>query len=170
MQFLRVAVTLLFPLLQLHTVPPAWRSEAVVVRAVVDGDTITVAPFGRVNLLGIEAPHLSTRASDIAPFAVEARERLSSIVLNRWVRLETDGQPITKAGRRIAYVFTEDGQFVNATLVREGLARASSRSGARRLDELERAQRDAQIARRGMWGGAPRIPDAGYTPPSKRSR
>jgi micrococcal nuclease len=169
MLFLPYLVAALFPWLQ-SAPATAWRSEPVLVRAVTDGDTITVQPLGRVNLLGIEAPQLARTASGIAPFAMEAHERLAALVFHRWVRLETDGLPLTKAGRRAAYVLTEDGEFINGVLVREGLARVSARPGVHRLEELERAQRDAQLSRRGMWGAAPQIPSPRYTPPSVRSR
>src|SRR5262249_29287917 len=66
-------------------------------------------------------------------------------------------------GRRLAYVMTETGEFVNATLVREGLARVSARTPLARLTELKQAEREAQSQRRGMWGAAPRVPASGYT-------
>jgi endonuclease YncB( thermonuclease family) len=47
----------------------------------------------------------------------------------------------------------ETGEFVNATLVREGLARVTARGSLSRRDELERAQDEAQRFRRGIWAG-----------------
>ena len=41
--------------------PRVTRSQPVLVRAVVDGDTLDVVSFGRVRLLGIDAPELGTR-------------------------------------------------------------------------------------------------------------
>ena len=127
------------------------RSDAVLVRYVLDGDTIDVAAIGRVRLLGIDAPETGRGFDTPAPFAAAARTRLTALVLRRWVRLEYDGARSDKYARRLAYVFTEDGQFVNAVLVREGLARVSARAPLTRLPELRRAQGDAQAARRGMW-------------------
>jgi len=46
-----------------------WRSEPVLVRAVLDGDTIDVTGVGRVRLLGIDAPELSHGYGTAAPFA-----------------------------------------------------------------------------------------------------
>ena len=48
-------------------------------------------------------------------------------MLHRWVRLEREGTPRDVYNRHLAYVITEDGLFVNAALVREGLARVSAR-------------------------------------------
>lgn len=146
------------------------RSASVVVRAVIDGDTIDVATIGRVRLLGIDAPEIGYGLETTAPFARESRERLASLVLRRWVRLEQEGPALDVYGRHLAYVVREDGLFVNAALVREGLARISARRPLVRLDELERAEAEAQSFRRGMWGSAPQIPGASYTHRSNAGR
>jgi endonuclease YncB( thermonuclease family) len=134
------------------------RSGAVLVTAVFDGDTIDVATFGHVRLLGIDAPEVTHGLDTAAPFAREARERLADLVLRRYIRLEFDGVRDDVYGRRLAYLLTEDGTFINAVLVREGLARISTRQPLSRLDELRRAEAEAQAFRRGMWGAPPQIP------------
>ena len=139
------------------------RSDAVLVRAVIDGDTIDVAGFGRVRLLGIDAPEVGRGFDTAAPFGKEARERLTSLVLHRWVRLEQEGPMRDVYDRHLAYVMREDGVFVNAALVRDGLARVTARVPLARLDELKRAEAEAQSWRRGMWGDTPQIPTTGYT-------
>jgi len=150
--------------------PRVTRSESVLVRAVVDGDTIDVAGVGRVRLLGIDAPELGRGFDTSAPFGREARDRLTALVLHRWVRLEQEGAPLDVYNRHLAYVITEDGVCVNAALVRDGLARVSARLPLTRLTELQRAEADAQAFRRGMWGGAPQIPPPSYTQRSKATR
>lgn len=137
------------------------RSDPVLVRSVIDGDTIDVATIGRVRLLGIDAPELGRGFETNAPFGREARDRLTSLLLHRWVRLEQDGPALDTYNRHLAYVHTEDGQFVNAVLVRDGLARVSARLPLSRIQELQRAEREAQTARRGMWGSAPPTPLGG---------
>ena len=134
-----------------------------IVTAVIDGDTIAVSKAGRVRLLGIDAPEIGRGFDTQAPFAQQARERLIELVFRRWVRLEPDGATHDVYRRRLAYVFREDGVFVNAAMVRDGLARVSARAPLTRLDELRRAEADAKRARRGMWGAAPPIPQPGYT-------
>lgn len=120
------------------------------VRAVLDGDTIRIGGR-RVSLLGIKAPRLGDWYNS-EPFAREARDRLSSLVMLRYVRLEYDGQ---QRGR--AYVFTEDGVFVNAEIVRAGLARVTGRPTVKRLDALRAAEAEARAARRGIWSVAARV-------------
>jgi endonuclease YncB( thermonuclease family) len=131
------------------------RSDAVLVRRVVDGDTIEVATVGRVRLLGIEAPAVGRGDAAAAPLAREARDRLAALVLHRWVRLEQESPTRDAYNRRRAYVVREDGVFVNAVLVREGLARISARLPLVRLTELQSAEREAQASRRGLWGRTP---------------
>ena len=86
---------------------------------------------------------------------------MTSLVLRRFVRLETDDAPL--AVRRGAYVMTEDGQCVNTILLREGLARVSARPPQARLPELQHAEAEARTSRRGIWGAPPPIPSTGYT-------
>jgi endonuclease YncB( thermonuclease family) len=123
------------------------RAQTVLVRQVVDGDTIDIAGAGRIGLLGIDAPELRRPAAMAPSVAREARERLEGLVINRWVRLEYD----SAGARGSAYVFLEDGRFVNEWLVHEGLARVVPRRGLRRLHELQTAEAAAQAARRGIW-------------------
>ena len=146
------------------------RSGPVLVRAVIDGDTIDVATVGRVRLLGIDAPEIGRGFDSSAPFGREARERLTALILHRWVRLEQEGAAVDVYNRQLAYVMTEDGMFVNAVLVREGLARISARVPLARLQELQRAESEAQAFRRGMWGSTAQIPSPGYTRRPKASR
>ena len=146
------------------------RSESVLVRSVIDGDTIDVATVGRVRLLGIDAPEIGRGFDTSAPFAREARDRLTQLVLHRWVRLEQDGATHDVYNRHLAYVMTEDGLCVNVALVREGLARISARLPLTRLTELQRAEADARAFRRGMWGSAPQVPAPSYTGRSKAPR
>jgi endonuclease YncB( thermonuclease family) len=143
------------------------RSELVLVRSVIDGDTIDVTMFGRVRLLGIDAPEIGRGFDTSAPFAYAARDKLAGLVLRRWVRLESDGDRFDVYKRRLAYVVTEDGVCANVVLVREGLARVTARLPLARLAELKAAEREAQSFRKGMWGASPPTETPGYT---RRSR
>jgi endonuclease YncB( thermonuclease family) len=182
MQFLIALWFLAVAAVSIAAPSDARRSDAVLVRAVLDGDTIDVALYGRVRLLGIDAPEIGRRFDTAAPFGREARERLTRLILHRWVRLEYDdrlrasgasagqAQALDAYNRHLAYVLTETGEFVNATLVREGLARVTARVPLLRLAELKRAEAEAQAFRRGMWGATPSTQAAQYTRGSGKSR
>lgn len=156
----------LFVLL-LAAAPSDCQVTALVTR-VFDGDTLEAAGAGRVRLLGIDAPEMGGSFERPAPFAIEARETLQALVLHRWVRLECDGTRRDTYGRSLFNVRLETGEFVNATLVRRGMARVSARTRLTRLAELRRAEDEAQSRRRGMWGEQPRVPSPAYRLPRTR--
>jgi endonuclease YncB( thermonuclease family) len=170
MQFLHILLVATSAFLQSPSIAGRFRPfDFVLVRQVVDGDTIVVSNVGRVRLLGIRAPAIGRRPTATgAPFAREARDRLTALLMNRWVRLEADGASISRG--RLAYVMTGDGTCVNATMVREGLARVDARLPLVRLPELQRAEAEARVLRRGIWSSTPRSPSTGYTGRLKASR
>ena len=148
--------------------PPSDCSVVALVTRVFDGDTVEAAGVGRVRLLGIDAPEIGGPFERPAPFAIEAREALRALVLHRWVRFECDGTRRDVYGRSLFYISLESGEFINATLVRIGMARVSVRTRLRRWDELRRAEEDAQSRRRGMWGERPRVPSPSYSQPRRK--
>lgn len=115
------------------------RTDPVLVTKVTDGDSIAVQSIGSVRLLGIEAT------------SPQSRERLESLVFRRWVRLEYDELAPNRASKHRAYVMLDTGEFVNLTMVREGLARVVPRGEFSRRAELERAQEEARRFQRGIW-------------------
>ena len=139
--------------------------QSFAVRFVIDGDTLELSGVGRVRLLGIDAPELGSGFETPAPFAREARERLASLALRQWVRLERDDQVRDAYGRALAYVIRTDGLLLNAELLRAGLARVSARVSLRRLGELRRAEEEAQRVHRGIWGDRPSIADRSFRLP-----
>jgi len=163
MQFLRTSIAAIVALTATLAAGPLERSELVLVRAVLDGDTIDVTRLGRVRLLGIDAPEIGRVYDTAAPFAYAARDKLAGLVLHRWVRLESDGQRVDVYKRRLAYVVTEDDVCANVVLVREGLARVTARVRLARLDELKGAEAEARSFRKGIWGAAPPDQAPGYT-------
>ena len=138
------------------------RSDPVLVRAVIDGETIEVMTIGRVRLLGVDAAAVEHGEKAAGTFGKAARDRLVSLVSHRYVRLEWETAGPAASTRHRAYVVREDGVFVNAVLVREGLARVSARFQGARLAELQNAEREALSARRGLWsaGGRRRVAPA----------
>jgi micrococcal nuclease len=134
------------------------RTEAQVVD-VVDGDTIKVSISGRlyrVRYIGIDAPetrHPEKPVEWMGPEASAANERL---VGDKTVYLEKDVSETDQYGRLLRYVYLADGTFVNAALVRQGYAVASSYPpDLKHQDVLRQAEREAREAGRGLWGTAP---------------
>ena len=69
---------------------PGRRSEPLLVTSVIDGRTIQVQAIGRVRLLGIELPR-TDRGLPAGSLGNQAKDRLTDLVLHRWVRLEYGG-------------------------------------------------------------------------------
>lgn len=130
---------------------PARPRRAVVERAV-DGDTVVLVGGERVRYVGMDTPELHHPRKPVQPYAREAWMFNRDLVDGRRVRLEFDVEPKDRYGRTLAYVFLEDGTFVNAELVRQGYARILTiPPNVKYQDQFLALQREAQAARRGLW-------------------
>jgi endonuclease YncB( thermonuclease family) len=68
------------------------------------------------------------------------------------IRLEFGEEPKDKYGRLQAYVFLENGTFVNAEIIRQGYGRAVERGGNAKYFELfKQLEKEARDNRRGFW-------------------
>jgi endonuclease YncB( thermonuclease family) len=93
------------------------------VTKVVDGDTIKVLDNGNeltVRLIGIDTPEIKTKECK----AVEAKNFLDSIVLNRYVILEPDSSQADKDryNRELRYVFLGN-KNINQLMIEKGFAK-----------------------------------------------
>src|SRR5258708_21277952 len=92
MQFLHVLLVATIAFIQTSPlIGRNGRSDLVLVRSVIDGDTIVVSTLGRVRLLGIDAPEIGRGFDTSAPFGREARERLTQLPRHPAGRPERDG-------------------------------------------------------------------------------
>jgi endonuclease YncB( thermonuclease family) len=148
MQVLRTCSVLAVAVFQLS---PGNRTGPVLVASAASPTALVVPGTGRVALLGIRTP-ATARTWSGRSIALDARERLNGLDAHRFVRLEYPHA--IESGtipRGAAYVFLEDGTFVNRVLVREGLALVSGGRSGTRAAELLEAQNTARAERRGMW-------------------
>ena len=118
------------------------------VTQVIDGDTITIADGSLVRYIGIDTPEVYP---ELEAFGMEAWQANRKLVEGKEVRLERDVTETDKYGRLLRYVYVDD-TFVNAELVRLGLAEARAYPPDTRYQNLL-AQREegARQAGRGMW-------------------
>lgn len=105
------------------------------VTRVIDGDTFDT-PSGRIRLFGVDTPAIGQRC------AAEATRRLN-VLAGGTVRLEDGPRLMDQFGRRLAYVYTKNGNSVDEILVREGMGSAWTEDGQHRdfLVGLERGTR-----------------------------
>lgn len=133
--------------------PPA--GTLVYVSRVVDGDTIEVEmPNGRtedVRYIGVDTPETVDPTEPVGCFGPKASHFNQGLVEGRKVRLRFDEERRDYYGRLLAYVYLGN-RFVNAELLRRGLARAIyySPNGAHRY-QFESIARRAGRAGRGLW-------------------
>ncbi len=114
----------------------------------IDGDTITIEGGYRVRYIGIDAPEIHP---NLEAFGIEAWQANRRSVEGKEVHLERDVSDTDKYDRLLRYVFMGD-TFVNAELVKQGLARAKAYPpDTKYQDYLEQMEAEARKASRGMW-------------------
>ena len=157
--------TVLFTLLSLLTalsVLPTRNSidaqAAPLVRVVrvIDGDTIEVCCIGwkreSVRYIGIDTPETQHPSKGVEAYGKEAKEANHRLVAGKTVHLEFDVQRRDQYGRLLAYVYLEDGTFVNAWLVEHGYAQVITVPPNVKYQELFlKLQHEARTASRGLW-------------------
>ncbi|MFH1995850.1 MAG: thermonuclease family protein [Candidatus Omnitrophota bacterium] len=135
------------------------------VTRVVDGDTILLSNGERVRLIGIDTPEVhhsrklqrdaersKTDIETIQALGARSKEFTERLCLNRIVTLEFDAEKHDRYDRLLAYVYRDDGTFVNAKIVQEGFAKIMTIPPNVRHAALFRdLQEDARRNRRGLW-------------------
>jgi micrococcal nuclease len=140
----------------------AFPSALVRVTGVIDGDTIIISDGQRVRYLGIDTPERGKDGPDEF-LAREAYEFNRDLVLKKEVRLVIGQEKQDRFERLLAYVFLGNGLFVNAELVKKGLAQVLYHGPwMERFDELLQLQREAIKNKRGIWTKALKESDDRY--------
>jgi micrococcal nuclease len=129
-------------------------ASATVVRAI-DGDTIEVRVGGRtedVRYIGVDTPETVKPDTPVQCFGPRASHFNHRLMEGRRVRLVFGVERRDVYGRLLAYVYLGH-RFVNAMLVRRGLARTLTIAPNDRYAPLFRrlALRAARVGR-GLWG------------------
>ena len=128
--------------------------HAYVVR-VVDGDTIEARFDGRVEdvrLIGVDTPETVKPGTPVQCGGPGASRFTHRLLERRRVRLVFGVERRDVYGRLLAYVYFGD-RFVNAELVRRGLARKLAISpNTRFASRFARLELGAALAGRGLWG------------------
>lgn len=141
----------------------------VVVRRVVDGDTIEVTGGERVRLIGIDTPETKDPNRPVGCYGQEASRFTTSVVpVGTRVRLVGDAEARDRYGRLLAYVYRQaDGLFVNAELLRRGFAQLLTiPPNVAHADEFASIAREARSGSRGLWGACALRPDGRVAPAS----
>ena len=153
---LLVAVVLLRPWESLDGLgrDEAPATATVVVSRVVDGDTVEVRLDGEtedVRYIGVDTPETVKPGAPVDCFGPQASAFNHRLVEGRRVRLVLGEERRDVYDRLLAYVYLGD-RFVNAELVRRGLARTLTiPPNDRYAPFLRRLELAAARAGRGLW-------------------
>ena len=127
-------------------------SRWVEVGHVYDGDTFLTNKGEKVRLLGINTPEMPYNDRPGQIMAKKAKRRLAELISGKLVQLRMDKEKRGTYGRTLAQIYLHDGTWINALLVREGLAHvyifAPNFRWAKALMQLESIARNN---RQGIW-------------------
>lgn len=132
---------------------------------VIDGDTIKIATGENVRLIGVDTPESrrnkklyrdadrsKENADAIIAMGKESAKFTTGLVFGKDMRLEFDVQKKDKYGRLLAYVYLEDGTFVNAEIVRQGYASPMTvPPNVKYADLFRNLYSEARENNRGLW-------------------
>jgi len=121
---------------------------------VVDGDTILIEIDGkeeRIRLIGVDTPETVHPEKPVEYFGKEASEFTKNMAEGKSVRLEFDLYKRDKYGRLLAYVYLEDGTFLNAEIIKQGYGFAYTRFPFKYLDDFRQYEKEAREGGRGLW-------------------
>lgn len=123
----------------------------VLIKRVIDGDTIEIENGQRIRYIGINAPETVNPDKKIGCFGREASSKNRELVEGRLVRLEKDVSEADKYNRLLRYVWLDE-LLINEHLVKEGYAQVSTYPPDVKYQErFLAAQREAQRNNRGLW-------------------
>lgn len=131
-------------------------NDSVVVKRVIDGDTIELEGGERIRYLGIDAPerHRKVNGQWIRveePFSDESYDLNRELVEGKGVRLEFDREIRDRYRRLLAYVFVGK-EMINVELIRAGFVRVRFYPPNSRYQELfEREEQRAKTQKKGLW-------------------
>jgi micrococcal nuclease len=132
--------------------------EYYIVTKVVDGDTFVIddgsKKGARVRLIGVDAPESrKSGRKEIGYYGKEAKDFMTTLILNKRVRLEYDVNKYDQYMRILAYAYLEDGTFINEYLVESGYAMIMTFPPNVKYSELFlKKQQEARVKNRGLWG------------------
>lgn len=159
MRLIHKTLLLLFlftiPLLEL---PAQSQNQWVEVFKFVDGDTFWITNSKgqqeKIRLIGVDAPETRrTGKKEIGYYGKEASAYVFKLLDGKKIRLEYDVGKYDRYKRTLAYVYLEDGTFLNANLIENGYAMVMTVPPNVKYAELfVSLQREARGKKKGLWG------------------
>lgn len=136
----------------------AAHGELVVVKRVIDGDTIELNDGRKVRYIGIDTPETKAPNKAVECYGQAAYIFNQQLVEGLEIRLEQDVSDTDRYGRLLRYVYKDD-QLVNLLLVKQGYAVASSYPpDIAKQEQFRQAESEARQAGAGLWSSCSTTP------------
>ena len=126
---------------------------SVICTRAIDGDTIIVNIAGvkeRVRLIGVDTPETKHPRKPVQYYGKEASMFTANMVEGKKVRLEFDQSQRDRYKRLLAYVYLEDGTFLNAEIVKQGYGHAYTKFPFKYMHKFRQHEREARLKKRGL--------------------
>jgi micrococcal nuclease len=128
--------------------------ETVVIKRVVDGDTVELGDGRKLRYIGIDTPEAVDLNRPVGCLGGEASSKNKELVEGKTVTLEKDVSETDRYGRLLRYVYLDE-VMINEVLVYEGYAKASTYPPDVKYQErLRIAETNARDNKRGLWSEA----------------
>lgn len=127
------------------------------VSKIVDGDTFWIinakGEKEKIRLIGVDAPESrKSGKKEIGFYGKESKIYLEQILTGKKVRLEYDVSKYDRYKRTLAYVYLENGTFLNVYLIQNGYASVMTvPPNVRFAEQFVQLQKEAREKKRGLW-------------------
>lgn len=122
------------------------------VKEVLSGESVRIMSGKEIRYASIEAPDISHINAQVRDMAVKSKDFNRSLVDGKKIRLEWGSKIRSSDGAYVAFVFMENGVFVNDRVLLEGYAKAAiEQPNVEYADELRKSAKRARNTRRGLW-------------------
>jgi micrococcal nuclease len=136
---------------------PYSNSSFFTIKKFVDGDTFWINDGSskglKIRLIGVDTPENKARFGKPKEyFGDEASAFTKKMLSGKKVRLEYDIDEFDSFGRTLAYVYLEDGTFLNEELIKQGFATVMTvQPNSKYADHFYKLQVEARENNRGLW-------------------
>ena len=126
--------------------------ESIAVSHIVTGDVVNLSNGKTARLLCVDAPEITHRGKEREPFAREAIAFMRKEFEDKKVRLEFGEKIDDGIGRIFVYIYrVSDGMFLNAELIKRGLAKADESPECGKKPEFKMFELAAKNQKLGLW-------------------
>ena len=126
----------------------------IMVRRVIDGDTIELINGERLRYIGIDTPEEVDPRKSVQCFAREAAEKNKELVLGKMIIFHKDVSTKDQYGRWLGFVYLADGTFVNLELVKQGFAFSYPYPpDISKANQFRTVEAEARKSSLGLWAG-----------------